>query len=330
MNKAMEETRRATELYPNRVPYQGNLALFQALSGDFAGAEVQAKKTLEMAPNDEKASEFLAIAQLGQGKLEEAAESYHKLEKLGDDGASVAASGLADLAAYEGRYGEAARVLQQAAAADVKAKRLDRAAEKFAALAQTELLRNHNDAAQAAAKEALAHLKSAAKIRFAAGTVLAQTGVTAKARELAAGLSSDIGAEPQAYGKLIEGEIALKSGNAREAIKAFTDANNLLDTWVGRFDVGRAYLQAGGFAEADSEFDRCIKRRGEALLIFVDDVPTYAQFPAIYYYQGRVREGLGTSNFAESYQHYLSIREKAGEDPLLPEIRRRAGGGSQQ
>jgi hypothetical protein len=43
---------------------------------------------------------------------------------------------------------------------------------------------------------------------------------------------------------LIEGEIALQSGNPQQAIKFITDANQILDTWLGRFDLGRAYLAA--------------------------------------------------------------------------------------
>jgi hypothetical protein len=101
------------------------------------------------------------------------------------------------------------------------------------------------------------------------------------------------------------------------------EASKLLDTWIGRFELGRAYLEAGLFVEADSEFDRCIKRRGEALELFVDNVPIYAYFPAVYHYQGRAREELKSPAFAESYRNYLSIRGQAGEDPLLPEIRRR-------
>ena len=36
---------------------------------------------------------------------------------------------------------------------------------------------------------------------------------------------------------------------------------------------------AGAFPQADSEFDRCIKRRGEALSLLVDEEPTYGYFP---------------------------------------------------
>jgi tetratricopeptide (TPR) repeat protein len=158
-----------------------------------------------------------------------------------------------------------------------------------------------------------------------AGLIFARSGEILKARALANGLLSEVQAEPQAYAKLILGEVALKTGNAREAITLFTDANNLLDTWMGRLQLGRAYLEAGAFAEADSEFDRCIKRRGEAILLFMDEAPSYGYFPPVYYYQGRVREGLKSSGFADSYRAYLDIRSKPGEDPLLAEVRHRVG-----
>ena len=79
------------------------------------------------------------------------------------------------------------------------------------------------------------------------------------------------------------------------------------------------------FAQADSEFDRCIKRRGEALALFIDEEPTYGYLPPVYYYQGRAREGLKTDGFAVSYREYLNIRGQSKEDPLLPDARRRAG-----
>jgi len=55
----------------------------------------------------------------------------------------------------------------------------------------------------------------------------------------------------------------------------------------------------------------------------LDPVPTYSYFPLLYYYQGQAREGMKSTGFAESYKKYLSIRGKAGEDPLLAEVRRR-------
>jgi tetratricopeptide (TPR) repeat protein len=138
-------------------------------------------------------------------------------------------------------------------------------------------------------------------------------------------LAKETQAEPQAYGKIVEGKVALNQGDTRLAIKNISDANSLLDTWIGRFELGRAYLAAGQFTEADSEFDRCLKRRGEALELLMDNVVTYGYVPYVYYYQGRVRQGLKAPAFAESYRTFLSTRGQSTEDPLVPEVRKSLG-----
>ncbi|MEZ5320251.1 MAG: hypothetical protein R2752_22805, partial [Vicinamibacterales bacterium] len=95
------------------------------------------------------------------------------------------------------------------------------------------------------------------------------------------------------------------------------------DTWIGHFDLGRAYLAAEAFTQADSEFDRCIQRRGEVIALFLDEEPTWGHLPPVYYYQGRVREALNSSGYADAYQTYLSLRGTSTEDPRVAEIRRR-------
>ena len=106
------------------------------------------------------------------------------------------------------------------------------------------------------------------------------------------------------------------------AIKLLTDANALLDTWFGRFDLGRAYFAAGAFVQADAEFDLCITRRGEALSL-VDEGPTYGWFPVVYYYQGRVREEMKTAAYADAYRQYLKMRGTSADDPLVRDVRKR-------
>jgi len=228
------------------------------------------------------------------------------------------------LAFYEGRLSDAIRILEQGAAADLAAKNAENAANKFATLGRIHLLQGQRRAAIADATKALA-TSQVVSIRFLAGQIFVDAGEVVKAQKLASSLASELRAESQSYAKIIEGDLDLKRGDARQAIKAFTEATNLLDTWIGRFELGRAYLAAGAFVEADSEFDQCLKRRGEALEFFDDDMPTYSYLPLVYYYQGRVRESLKSYGFADSYRTYLSIRGKAGEDPLLPEIRHRLG-----
>ena len=322
--KAVEAARRAVEIVPKGALYRLSLSFLSSSSGDFRAGEQEARTALQLNPSSEVGYLVLAEAQLGQGQLAQAAESYHQLEKLSAAGASIAATGLADLALCEGRFEEAVRTLEHGAAADLAGKNPDAAANKFAALAYTYLSRQQTQPAIRAAEKALAN-SQAVSIRFLTARIFAETGEVARAKKLAAGLGAELQAEPQAYAKIIEGKVALRRGDARSAIKALTDATNLLDTWIGRFELGRAYLQAGAFVEADSEFDRCIKRQGEALELFMDDVPTYGYFPSVYYYQGRVREGLKSPEFVSSYRTYLEIRGKAGEDPLLAEVRRRAG-----
>jgi eukaryotic-like serine/threonine-protein kinase len=317
--KAIEEVRRAVTILPKRATYHVNVALYSAYAGDFPTASKEAAATLQLAPAFAFGFEAQAFASLGQGELDRSAEAYQKIAKIRP---SMAAAGLADLDIYSGRYSEAVKILEKGAADDIAAHNPDAAADKFSALAYAQVQRGQKGAALAALKSAL-DLSKAVKTRFLAARQYVVLGEAAKAHELAAGLSSELQIEPQAYGKLIEGEIVMKSGDGRAAVKSFTEASAILDTWIGRFDLGTAYLEVGAFTEADSEFDRCLKRRGEAMALFLDEVPTYGYFPPVYYYQGRVREGLKSSGFAESYKKYLDIRGQAGEDPLLADVRRR-------
>jgi hypothetical protein len=144
-----------------------------------------------------------------------------------------------------------------------------------------------------------------------------------KARSLLKDLATRREAEPQAYAKIVEGEIALKTKQPRDAIKVLIEANALLDTWIGHFVLGRAYLDDRGFTQADSQFDLCIKRRGEALSLFVDDEPSYGFLPQVYYYLGLAREGMGAGG-AEQFKAYLSIRGSSTEDSLVKDAQSRA------
>ena len=318
--KAMDEMRQAIKILPKRTLYRENLALYAAYSSDFQAAEQEARAV-------EKPGLFgllpVAFAQVLRGQLPQAAATYQSMTTINQQGASYTASGLGDLALYEGRFSEAVRIFTEGAAADLGSKDADRAANKFAALAYTQLLRQQNGAAIAAADKALA-TSPAVKIRFLVGRVFVEAGAAARARTVAAGLGSELQAEPQAYAKIVEAETALKNRNARQAIKVLTEANKLFDTWMGHFDLGRAYLEAGAFTQADAEFDRCIKRRGETLALFLDEEPTVGYLPPVYYFKGRVREGLKSAGFADSYRTYLTIRGQSKEDPLVAEVRRRA------
>lgn len=319
--KAIEEVKKAVAILPKRATYHVNVALYSDYAGDFQTAAKEAARALQLAPNFSFAFEAQAFSSLGEGDTEGSAQAYRKIIPIQP---TMATEGLADLSIYEGRYRDAVKTLDQGAEDAIAAHNPDAAADEYSALAYVQVLRGQKSAALVALDKALG-LSKAIKTRFLAARDYVALGESGKAQELAKGLSSELQLEPQAYGKLIQGEAALESGDSHEAVRLFTEASSLLDTWIGRFDLGRAYLAAGAFTEADSEFDRCTRRRGEALALFLDETPTYGYFPAVYYYQGRVREGMKISGFADSYRKYLNIRGNSSEDPLAADARRRIG-----
>jgi hypothetical protein len=75
--------------------------------------------------------------------------------------------------------------------------------------------------------------------------------------------------------------------------------------------------------DAHSELDLCLKRRGEASSVFIEDYfPTIRYLPPVYYYAGRAQEGLGNSQAAQSYYRtFLQMKEKSQADPLLTDAR---------
>ena len=112
-------------------------------------------------------------------------------------------------------------------------------------------------------------------------------------------------------------------GKLSEAVTSFQAEQSITDSWQGRFMLGRAYLEAKSFAEAHSEFDACLKRRGEATALLLDDVPSYRYFPPVHYYLGRVQEGLNISAAAESFRTFLKLKEKGEDNAMIIDARRR-------
>jgi tetratricopeptide (TPR) repeat protein/predicted Ser/Thr protein kinase len=319
--KALEAAQRAVEITPRGVGQRLNLAFIEEFAGDFPASEKEARAALEISPNAAQGYLVLAEAQLGQGHLKDASDSYHHLGTFGPLGKSTAADGLADLAAYQGNYAEADSILTQGAAADEAAKMPDNAARKYASLAHLEDVQGQNAAALAAIGKAVTGTPSI-QIQFLAAMIYADTGDLPKAQKLATNLSAQTSSEPQAYSRIIQGVIALKRKDAKEAIRQITAGNNLLDTWIGRFALGQAYLDAGSFKEADAEFQQCLKRRGEAIELFDDNVPTYSYFPPVYYDDGRALDGMKSAGAAEAYKNYLSSRGQSTDDPMAKELRR--------
>jgi tetratricopeptide (TPR) repeat protein len=230
--------------------------------------------------------------------------------------------GLADMALYQGRPDDALSILEPALKADLAAKDSSRAAAKYVMQAQAWLMKGQSAQAIAAADRAVSG-STDESLLYPTAMVFLDAGKSDKALELSRKLSQRLEPDPGAYGKLIEAEVQMKRKDYRDAVRTFQDAQKIADTWLGRLGLGRAYLEAGAFPDADTELDACVKRRGEASSVFLDDEPSWRYFAPVEYYLGRAREGLRSPGAAEAYRNYLKAREKSENDPLAADAKRR-------
>ena len=324
--EAVNEMRKGVQLLPKRALFRANLAAYAAYGTNFKVAEEEAMAKAVQEPPYDYGTLALAFAQLGQGRVQEATQTYQRLGTIGVRGASWSAAGLGDLAIYQGRFTEGIRILEAGAKADLDAKFPERAARKHLAIAYANLLRGETRQALASVDRAQ-DLSRSVEVRFLAGRVLIEAGQQDRAAPIAAALAKEVPTEPHTYGRLLEGEIALKAGDARRAITLLTDANDEkkggMDTWLGHFSLARAYQALNQFVDAESHFDQCIQRRGEALSLLLDEVPTFSYLPIVYYLQGQTREKFNPNGVKAAYGEYLKIRGGSMEDRLVPELRRR-------
>jgi tetratricopeptide (TPR) repeat protein len=324
MPKALEWGRRAVEIYPKDVPRRNNYGLIAMYAGDFETGIREQKTVIQMNPKFVLAYVGLALSQLGAGRPAEALATWKELQAVGPDGVSAAAAGLADLALYEGRTADVAAILEKQIEEDLGAKNADEAARKLTTLAEAQLAAGQP--ARAAASADRAHgLSQDTAVTVSAARVWLEAGEEKKALAVAADLEKKVESDPQMYAGLLRGEMELKRRNFRDAIVRLKEARKLGDSWLVRYDLGRAYVEAGSFAEADQELEACLKRRGEAMAAYLDEVPTARVLPPVFYYLGRLREATkSTTGAAEAYKSFLAVKKGDG-DPMVADARRRLG-----
>jgi len=326
MQRAVEEGRRDAQNNPRGLMQRTNLALYEAYAGNFPNAVKEAQEVLKRNPKHVTAMGVLAMGYLGDDKAAEATAVYEKMKPLSARGASSSAIGLADVALWEGRLKDARDVLDKGIASDEAAKNSDAAAIKLNYLASVLLKESDSKRALAIADKALTLSRDPA-ILYGAGHIAAEAGQTNKVASLSSELMSKPSSDFQSYANLLLGEANLKNGDATNSLNKFKEAKRLADSWLAHFDLGRAYLAMGAFSEASSEFDICMKRRGEAAAIFLDDVPSYHLYAPVLYYQGLAHEGLKSADAAQYFKQFLAIKAKGTGDPMIADARRRLGSG---
>jgi len=321
MAKAVDASRKAIEIYPKNVVYRTNASLYALFAGDYDTSEREAQAVLQINPAYEDAYAILALCDTARGNFDKAAESWRKIESLSAGGASSAAAGLADLALYQSDPEKAIASLQKGIDLDTVAKNTDGAGKKYVIMAEAQLMLGKKADALQSVKKGVSMSK--ANVLFPAAHIYEMAGDYASANALAAELTKQLESAPQAFGKMIEGDIQLSRGNAREALQSYQESERLLDQWLVHFDLARAYITAGMFTEASTELETCLKRRGEATDIYIDEQQTFRYFPATYYYLGRALEGLKSAGAADAYKKFLAMKVAGARDPMVEDAKKR-------
>jgi eukaryotic-like serine/threonine-protein kinase len=322
--KANEEGRKAVELAPQNLSYRSNYALYAMYAGEFERAATDGRALVKQRPTLHKAYLPVAAAALMRNDLPAVAAAYDQMATASPSGASLAELGRADLALYSGRGKELEAALRAAIAADVTAKNTTGGALKQIALAEALASAGKTAAAAKAAGDALALTRQVATLVPAARVYL-RVGKAGEARAIATELERSLQKQTRAYGKIILAEAAIGAKDMTGAIDLLGQARELADLWLGRFDLGVAYVQAEHFAEAVPELEACEKRRGEATALFFDDYPTMRFLAPLPYWLGRAQEGLGMTAPAKThYAAFLSLRKDGAADPLVDDARRRS------
>ncbi len=296
-DSALKEGRALLDIYPSSIMGRSNYALYAMYAGDFDTAITEARNVQDQDPGYFKAWLPIAMQALAMDDTPTAIAAYEAMAKSSARGGSTANLGLADVAIYGGKFADARSLLAKGIQSDEAAGNRYVASTKQLALAGVLLAEGNTEAALQAIDRGLA-LSSGESRLVPAALIYVRTGETARALEIAATLGENLQPKSRAYGKLIEAQIQLDSGSRIEAIDTLSAAVELADLWLIRFYRGKAYLDAGYFAEALDEFMACEERRGEATAIFLDDLPTWRYTSTLPHWLGRAREELGISSSA--------------------------------
>jgi tetratricopeptide (TPR) repeat protein len=273
-DKALQEGGNILALYPNNPIIHSNYALYAMYAGNFPLARDEGQKLLQQAPDHYMAHLPIAMANLAEGNITAASAGYRAMAQAGARGASLAQTGLADIALLQQQHAVAIELLTAALAVDQERGNSRAGADKLIALAQAYQALGSDQQVQQALSQAL-ELSGAMSHRIQAARLYTQLGQLDEAEAIAVVLAQSLQIESRAGADLIRGNIRLAAGDHGGAIEALAASLQKTDAWLTRFDLGRAYFAAGDYAQALLEFEQCQQRLGEATSIFLDDSPTF-------------------------------------------------------
>jgi tetratricopeptide (TPR) repeat protein len=318
---AREEGQKAVEIYPRNATARSNYALYAMYSSDLDTAVAEAKEARELDPGYFASWLPEAMQALANENIEGARQAYTNMAEGSPYGASVAATGLADVALFSGDHAGARSILDDGIDRDAETENAYGLAVKQVALAEALLGMGETTAAVDVANKAIETVSTDATLVPAALVYLA-AGAGDRTTEVAAALAEKLSPQSRAYAAMLEGLLALQAGDQMAAIDKLTNAIDIADLWLIRFHRGRAYFEGGFFVEALDEFTAAANRHGEATAVFLDDLPTYRYVSTLPYWQGRAQAELGMAADASASLEKFIVRRPTG-GPLADDARQR-------
>lgn len=296
-------------------PYDTRGDLY-AWSGKIDQAMESYRKALEMKPDFYASWAKLGHMHLLRKEYAGADSCYKKLSS--SESRDVRSEGrvyLAYVPAYQGKYEEALRLLDEGLAAD----RMEQAegsyvANKHSLKAMIYMQQGRSDLAREEAEKAtdiLRNLYSDNRIwhRHHLIHLLAETGEMDKAEQVASALRKDIGKDEEgriSYWWYAQGCIDFFQGNLEESIVNLEKAADNLDQFYAQYMLARAYLESGRLDRAVAELEMMLSKyntsRAGALVWAVK----------AHYLLGQAYEKSGwNSRAVEQYEEFLDIWKDA-------------------
>lgn len=309
---AVEQTRRALEIYPNSGPLWADRALYAMYTGDWVTVADAVERA---AAGGETLRSLLpaAAAEMANGNHRSARELFANAEA--GDNRELA---LADIDLFLGSTDAARERIQSSVESDSDDAI---AAAKQILLAEAYAAQGQPGEAVAAAESALQRSDSNA-VMASSALVLIRSGSADRAQSLADAMTVADTATTRAYGRLLQGLLLRAHERPTDAVFALRDATNTADLWLVRYELGKTYVSTGNFTEALDELTVAANRRGEAMSLFQDGLSTFRHLSELPYWMGRAQQGLNTRAAARaSYESFLETQPE--DAPLAQDARQR-------
>ena len=272
--KAIEITRRAQQLDPNRVPPYDNLSSFYAASQRLNDAkqtiqDAQARKLDD--PQLHSVSYALAFLENNSEAMARQLDSFKSNPPAENTGLALAS----DTEAYAGHLAKARELTEKAIASAIQNDNRENAAIWQAVAAQREAAFGYAAEADKDAAEALKINPTSQAAKSESSLALAMAGSAARADELAQELDKAAPLNTQMqelWLPTLRAQVELSRGNPLSAVHAFHSASTIelgailfgenLSCLYPAYVRGEAYLMAGQGGAAVAEFQKILDHDG--------------------------------------------------------------------